>query len=144
MGMFDRYQNPDPNYIPDNRHRCFPCKTNNIVAGGSSVLIFELPAHYNDDLIRLTIVFNQEEKLIMVKNPSSVVVEGHHMFVECRLNPVETQEFGHTTLDTLVQLKLEYPNNRVLYTDIEKIKVLDTLDDASITPVLSGIGWTED
>lgn len=146
MDMFDNYKNLDPDYIPNNEHKFIPCKHNNIVAGGTSKLVFELPAHYNEGLQRISVIFNQEERLIMIKNPSSILVDEHHLFVECKLNTTESLEFGKTNLDTLVQLKLEY-DDRTLYTEIEKIKVIEVLENdgpAPDVPVIVGFGYTED
>jgi len=146
MGMFDNYKNLDPNYIPDNRHKWFPCKCNRIVSGSTNTLVFELGKEFSEELIKLTIIFNQEERLIVVKNPSSILIDEHNMFVECKLDSTESQAFGHTFLDTLVQLKLEYPD-KTLYTEIEKIKVMPTLDSEGETPIiptLVGFGYTED
>jgi len=132
MGMFDDYKNLDPDYIPNNKHRCIPCKQNNIVAGGSSFLLFELPKFYNEGLQKVTIIFNQEQRLTMLKEPTSVVVDEHFLFIECNLNSTESLQFGDTNLDTLVQLKLEY-SDRILYTEIEKINIIPTLEiDESI------------
>lgn len=134
MGMFDSYQNLNPDYIPNNEHKCIPCKCNHIVAGGTSTLVFELPIQYKEDLQKVSIVFNQEARLIVVKSPTEMNFGEHDIFVTCKLDSLESREFGHTYLDTQVQLKLEYPT-KTLFTEITKIKVIDVLDDASITPL---------
>lgn len=146
MDMFNNYKNLDPDYIPNNEQKFIPCKHNNIVAGGTSTLVFELPAYYNEGLQKISVIFNQEERLIMVKNPSSIVVDEQHLFVECKLNTTESYEFGKTNLDTLVQLKLEY-SDRTIYTEIEKLTVIEVLDNegpAPDIPVMLGFGYTED
>lgn len=146
MGMFDNYNNIDPEAIPDNRRRCFPRKGNSIVAGGTSSLAFELPSYYSEGVQKITIIFSQEQRIIMEKDPASVVIDGCKMYVECSLGSTETREFGNTLLDTSVQLKLEY-FDRTLYTEIEKVNVMQTLDNDGPGPdvsVLTGFGYTED
>ena len=109
-------------------------------------MVFELPPYYAEGLNKVTVVFNQEERLIMLKAPKSIEVDEHHMYVECVLSSTETLEFGHTYIDTLVQLKLEYWD-KTLYTDVERLKVVPTLDTdgpSPDVPVMIGIGYTED
>ena len=146
MDMFDNYQNLNPDIHPDNRHKEIPCKCNHIVAGGTSTLVFELPLEYNEGLLKTSIIFNQESRLVVVKAPSDITVDETGMYVTCVLNSIESLEFGRTNLDTLVQLKLEY-TDKTLFTELMKVKVIETLDDATITPdtpVVTGFGWTED
>ena len=146
MGMFDNYNNIDPEAIPDNRRKRFPKKGNCIVAGGTSTLVFELPSYYAEDVQRITVIFDQEQRIIMEKSPSSVTVDGCRMFVECKLDSTETKEFGNTLLDTMVQLKLEYLD-KTLFTEMEKVNVMQTLEGdrpGPHEPVLVGFGYTED
>lgn len=146
MGMFDNYNNIDPDYIPNNRFKRIPCKRNHIVSGGTNTLVFEVPPHYNEGLLKVSIIFNQKDRLIVVKNPSSITLGEHGLFIECKIDSTESRLFGNTYLDTLVQLKLEY-NNKTLYTDLDKIEVIQTLDDdgeSPFVPKVSGFGWTED
>ncbi len=126
MDMFDNYENLDPNYIPNNEHKFIPCRHNNIVSGGSNQLVFELPLFYKEGLLSTAIIFNQEERLIFIKAPSEIVEGKCFLLIKCDLSPEESIEFGRTNLDTLVQLKLEYAD-KTLYTEVEKINVLDTL-----------------
>lgn len=128
MGMFDTYNNLDPNYIPDNMHKHFPCKCNKIVSGGSNLFVFELDSGYGEDLINAFIIFKQEAKILLIKEPSTKILDEHSLYLECNLTPEESQEFGGTYLDTLTQIKLEY-SNKILYSDEMKIKVIGTLDN---------------
>lgn len=127
MGMFDNYKNIDPGYIPDNRHRCIPCRCNRIVSGGTNTLVFELDKSYNEGLVRLSIVFRQEDRLYMEREPATMTVDGDRMFVECHLDSTESRAFGGTPLDTLVQLRLEYRDS-TLFTEIEHLAVMPTLE----------------
>lgn len=129
MGMLDNYKDVESLPLPDNERKWLRCKPlDTIIVGGTCTHIFEVPIKFNEDLLKVTICYKQEARLILVKDPTELTTSDESLFIKCDMTTDETVLFGNTLLDTEVQLKFEYAD-KVLFSNIYKVKVINTLEE---------------
>lgn len=154
MSMFDNYpQSSD--YIPNNRPHCCKHKGLDIMTGETAEHIFEIPFNVEEDCLSVEVIYKQGLKPVIIKDESQidiVITEHNTSVITCVLTPSETLLFSNSLLNTRVQLKFYMTNKTVSYSDIYKVKIVNSLDankEGPIPPtpgpgIIGGIGYTED
>lgn len=152
--MFDRYPQPE-DYIPDNRPKCHKPFRLDIMTGETAIHTFEVPLDV-DTLEAYEVIYKLGIKPIIIKNEHQTeysIDDKGHSTITCVLYPEETKLFAQTSLDAKVQIKFYKEDNIVSYSDIYKIKIINSLDATNRetdyhnpTNIVAGVGygWTED
>lgn len=141
--MFDSYLNINPNYIPDNRAR-FLCRDeqDEIVVGGSATHVFKL--HFLASKVCATenwfeIVYKQSIDPVLIcdsQTPGVIVEEtlpndfepDGTTVISVTLSP-ETTKLFVPHRDTFAQIRIKLNDNSIIFGDINKINVVDTLEN---------------
>ena len=130
--MFKNYPQPD-DYIPNNRPRCH-CKCKLVImTGETSSHSFEIPFNVETDTLDYWVIYKLGLKDIIVKNKSELELTPFDestgfSIITCVLSSDETKLFADTVLDTRVQIKFEMLDNSIAFTEIYKVKVVDSLE----------------
>ena len=128
MSMFDRYPQRD-DYIPDNRPKCCKHFELNIMSGETAVHSFDVPFDIEDACDSVEVIYSLGIKPILIKkDPEIIITHCDHSIVTCKLNEQETLLFDDTLLSAQVQLKFYMKNGTTTYSEIYRIKLMDSLD----------------
>lgn len=165
VNMFRHYPQPD-DYKPDNypKHRRY--KKLEIMAGETAIHSFDIPFNVEDDCTMVEVIYKLGIEPVVIKNNmfylDILVNDDDTSVVTCKLTPDDTLLFKNTALDTHVQLKFYMNDGSIVYSEIYKVFVKDSLDavnrkdkpfpqddiDAEDTEgeqvALGGYGYTED
>ncbi len=152
--MFKNYPQPE-DYIPNNRPKCQKPFRLDIMTGETAIHTFEVPFNVEEECDNFEVIYQLGIKPIIIKSSYSLTVfidENGNSIITCKLNPNETKLFETTCLDTKVQIKFVMNDGSVIFSDIYKVIVNDSLDmnrekpDPDKPGMIYGIGYgyTED
>lgn len=137
MAMFDNYENIDPNYTPCNREEnLYFDIVDEIVVHGTCEHVFKLHFSYSELCNDLRVFYKQSisTNLIERKPNECIITENDgKTFIKVRLNATETSKFNPHRA-TVAQVKLFLKNGDIVYSEMNKIKVVDTLNSEAIDP----------
>ena len=151
--MFNNYPQPE-DYIPNNRHIKCPEFKLDIMTGETSKHTFEIPFDVNTDCIDVEVIYKLGVKPVVIKNSYSLEIlsdeEKHTSTITCTLNADETKLFADTLLNTRVQIKFYMNDSSIMFSDIYRVKVVDSLENNRKAPSEgkmvygTNYGYTED
>ena len=150
--MFKDFLQPEGK-VPCNRPKPHHKREIVIMAGETAQHSFEIPFDVENDTLDFDILYKLGLDLVITKNRQLCKViydkDRHFSIISCNLSPEETLLFGNTTLEAKVQIRFRMTDLSLAYTEVYKIKLLDSLDlQGEIPPVpphiIAGIGYTED
>ena len=135
IDMFKLYDDTT-GYTPDNRPKHREKKQVTIMVGETTVHSFDVPFGVTDGKITGVLSFRALYKLgvevVLIKDGSDATVEYNEerevTTITWTLSPSDTLKFKHTYLDTHVQLEFVLDDHSISYTDVLKVKILNSLD----------------
>ncbi len=131
--MFKNYPQPS-DYIPDNRPKCFKPFKLDIMVGETSVQSFDIPFNVEEDCINWEIIYKLGLEVVLTKKKEDIDIiteDDGTSILTCVLTPAETKLFTSTILDTFVQIKFTMKSDDVIYSDIYKVIIRNSLDAQS-------------
>lgn len=127
--MFKNYPQPD-DYIPNNRPKCRKPFKLDIMVGETSVQSFDVPFDVEEDCIDWEIIYKLGLEVVLIKSKETIEIikDEDNTILSCVISPEETKLFNSTILDTLVQIKFTMKDGNIIYSEIYKIKINNSLD----------------
>ena len=148
--MFELYPQP-ADYIPKNRPKKIKSDDITIMTGETTTHSFEVPMDVRTETSYFKALYKLGLEVILEKpmEDCDVVYDEDHLtsILTWKLSPSETMLFSDTWLDTKVQIEFTLKDGSIIFSDIMKIKVENSLRNAvAPAPVttVAGFGWTED
>ena len=127
--LFKNYPQPDE-YIPNNRPKCHKPMKIDIMSGETSIHTFEIPFNVEKDCSSFEVIYKLGVEIVLIKHflDCSLTSEEDKSIITCVLSSEETKLFANNLLDTNVQIKFIMKDNSVIYSDIYKVYVKDSLE----------------
>ena len=131
--MFDNYPQPSY-YIPNNRKCHFPKEVITIMTGETTVHSFDIPFDVDNETLSYRALYKLGLNIVLVKEKEEcdVLYENGVATLTWVLSPNETLLFKDTLLDTRVQLEFVMQDHSISYTNILKVKVIDSLNKGEV------------
>lgn len=133
MSMFDNYPQPK-DYIPNNRPKCHKPFKLDIMVGETAIQSFDIPFNVEEVCTDWKIIYKMGVDVVLIKEKQDIDVvteDDGTSILTCTLTPTETTLFSSTILDTHVQIKFIMKTNEIVYSEIYKVNVRDSLDKGS-------------
>lgn len=127
MGRFDLYPQP-ADFTPDNRPRCRHHFHLDIMTGENAKHSFEVPHHVIENCDSIEVIYKLGIEVKLIKEVDSEDINDTDNVVSVNLSPEETSLFANTLLTTSVQLKFYMSDNSIIYSEIYKVNVTDSLE----------------
>ncbi len=154
--MFKNYPQPE-DYTPNNYPKCCCKRPVEIMAGETAEHTFEVPFNVEEECDLVEVIYKLGLEPVVIKNSDMhleiIVLDNGMSLVTCTLNPNETLLFKTTALSANVQLKFYMKNRSVIYSEVYKVRLLDSLDlsnrpqpvpEEGAIADLPGFSYTED
>ena len=130
--MFDSYDNPT-NETPDNII-CFlgvdEDVLDRITHGATNIHYFKLPVDI-EDVKDYVVSYKQGLEIILEKQFGECEIEilDNEVYLKCILTPEESRLFNFYNKDTFIQLSLKLQDDSIVYSDIYRLEMVDSLND---------------
>lgn len=112
--------------------------TDEIIRGASCTHVFRLPFSFNNVAVYglSKIIYKQRLEVILVKDITEdmVFTMGDKTVVKVELSPLDTLRFYDTVMDAFCQVRICTKNNKILYDEAHKIKVITPLETEVVPP----------
>lgn len=131
--IFTKFDNLPDDYVPNNEPINECCCSNNdfIITGQSVSQSFNVPFNVETDLLDYELIYKTGVDFIIRRGKSELetfIMEDNTSIITCSLSSDDTKKFDNTLLDTFAQFKFTMLDGTCTYSDIYKIKVLNSLE----------------
>ena len=127
LDIFNKFDNLPENYIPDNMHRCPRQFHLDIMTGENAIHTFEMPFKFMEECSAVDVIYKHGLEVVLVKSVAPNDVNDEDNIVTITLTPEETNLFTDNILDTNVQLKFTMSNDNIVFSEIYKVNVVNSL-----------------
>lgn len=131
--IFIKFDNLPEDYVPNNEDmpRACCCHCDNIITGQAVTHSFEIPFNVKTDLLDYELIYKTGVEILIDKHKEdleTLILDDGTSIISCSLNSDESKKFDNILLDTFAQIKFTMLDGTFTFSEIYKIKVLNSLE----------------